>query len=175
MRAAFPPILRCSLPVRPVKSASSGIPITHRLRRLDCPAAAGRSADIRWKAASGPLGEETNKTRHPTVGSFPSCDARTTGPRREHGGSSASCRQFRPSTPGERDEARGFGAPSGGPHDESLIIVAGIGDSPHFIIRGEPRWFPLAALTQRGYHEGMCGVLTANRLRPADKNVSINP
>ena len=60
-------------------------------------------------------------------------------------------RGSRPSTPGERDTTPGFGSPSGGPQDDPLIIVAGVGDSA----ASEHRWgTPAVPGSPRGRGEG---------------------
>jgi hypothetical protein len=165
MSTAFPPMPGCSLPIQTVEShsrcPSTGPPGMGPGGEyaVDRPAAAGPRAAIGGKTEKRPLGNGDIKHR-PAGPSRPCC--RQTRPRREHGGSSAWCSGSRPSIPvntwGRVDSTR-----LGGPQDDSLISVAGLGDWPHLIMCGESRWFPLAAGEWRGHHEGMCRVLTATR------------
>ncbi len=163
MPTAFPPMPRGSPPIRAVKSSSPspspgprGIGASGEYA-VDRPAAAGSRAAIGGKEEKRPLGNGEIKHR-PAGPSDPRC--RQTRPRREHGGSSARCSGSRPSTP-VNTWRRVDSTRLGGPQDESLIPVAGLGDWPHLIMGGESPRFPLAAGAWRGHHEGMCRVFTA--------------
>jgi len=165
MPAAFPPMESHSPPIRGVKfnsrSPSTGPPgIEPRGEyAVDGPAAAGKKVEIGGKAEKRQLTK--GNIKHRQAGPFGSC-CRRIRPRREHGESAAPCSRYRPSTPVNTirrvDSTRLPRAAR-----RVFDYCRRFRGWPHLIMRGESPRFPLAAITRRGHHEGMCWVLTATR------------